>query len=83
MSKLTYTQAENVRRTTDNMIKLEVIDESDAKKVALALTRLIISDEEVKSNLREIAASIARTKQERVRVRNARLLLKKAKIRVS
>lgn len=78
---LTFTQAENVRRTTENMIKLEVIDETKRDRVAAALARLILSDSEVASNLREIAASIARTHSDKQRVKNARKLLARAKVK--
>lgn len=78
---LTFTQAENVRRTTENMIKLEVIEETQRDRVAAALTRLILSNNDVRSNLREIAASIARTSDDKTRARNARKLLAQAKIR--
>lgn len=78
---LTFTQSDNVRRTTDNMIKLEVIDSSERDRVAAALTRLILTDIETRSNLRDIAASIARTNSKKERIKNARKLLRKAKIR--
>ena len=78
---LTFTQSENVRRTTETMIKLEVIEEKSRDQVAAALTRLILSDYEVASNLREIAASIARTKTNATRIKNAKKLLAQARIK--
>lgn len=78
---LTFTQSENVRRTTENMIKIELIDETQRDKVAAALTRLILSDEEIAANLRELAAGVARTYDNKTRIKNARALLKRAQIK--
>jgi hypothetical protein len=79
--KLTFTQSENVRRTTDSIIKLEIVKEAKREVVATALTKLILRDDEVASNLREIAASIARTSSDKSRIKHAKRLLERANVK--
>jgi len=77
-SPLTFTQATNVRRTVDNMIKLGVIDEGSRDEVAIMLANLLMNSQEIRQNMRYIAASIARNENPKLRVRHAKDLLRRA-----
>ena len=75
MSKLTFTQAENVRRISANLVKFDLISEKDRVKFAKSLAKVVAENDAVSSNLREIAANISRNSTDAKRNKTTRYLL--------
>ena len=72
---LTFTQSEIIRRTTDNLIKLGLIEEKQREEVAKQLAKWVLKNQSIASNLREIAACVARSKSKNERIKNGKKIL--------
>ncbi len=75
MSKLTFTQAENVRRISANLVKFDLISEKERVKFAKQLAKVVAENDAVSGNLREIAAKISRNSTDAQRAKTTRYLM--------